>query len=129
MTINPKLIKDMIKKYTKGFYAVVASLSMLFAAGCGDSPESVAEEYMDALLSGDLAAANAVSTESAQKINGFAIAMIQEQKQKGKNIPEEPVVDKVEVNGDSAKVTFEGSKDALDLVKVDGEWKVDVKKR
>lgn len=119
----------MIKKYTKGFCAVVASLSMLLVAGCGDSPESVAEEYMDALLSGNLAAANAVSTENTQKINGFAIAMVQEQKKKGKDVPANPEIDKVEVDGDRAKVTFKGSEGPLELTKVDGEWKVDVKKR
>lgn len=119
----------MIKKYTKGLCAVVAFLSMFLVVGCGDSPGSVAEEYMDALLCGNLAAANAVSTEGTQKINGFAIAMVQEQKKKGKNISGNPTVDKVEVNGDRAKVTFKDSEGSLELAKVDGEWKVDVKKR
>ncbi len=121
----------MLKKHIKKFSAIIASLSVLFVAGCGDSPEDVAQKYIDALVKGDLAAMNEVSTAKTAQLNGFLIAAMEndpKKEQKKKELEAElSNISKVEINGDSADVYF-GDGKPITLKKVDGEWKVDVKK-
>lgn len=112
--------------------ALVASLGLLLASGCGgnpSSPEDVAASYADALLNGDLKKANKLSTARTESANAFLITMISQQKEQ--NPDEVKAVGKVKetvVDGDKATVYFEDGTSSVTLVKVDGDWKVDMKK-
>lgn len=117
-------------KHKKTLLALVASLGFLFAAGCGgNAPEDVAKDYLDALVAGDVKKANSLSTERTAAANGLLISMIEQQKKQNPDaVKEIGKVKEVKIDGDKAKVYFEGDGNALDLVKVDGEWKADVRK-
>lgn len=108
-------------KLKKLFLALVASLALL-ASGCGGSPESVAEKYLQALIDGNAEAANKLCTARTAPLTPFLIAAIQNQGDSVKDVRD------VKVDGDKAKVYFEGSDDPLELVRVDGDWKVDIQK-
>lgn len=121
--------------YLKKLSLVAASLAMLLLAGCGDSrgdsPENVAQKYMDALAAGDLDAMNKVSTAQTAKLNGFLVAAVSNDPKKDEKlakIKDGIKFTKTEIDGDNAKVYAEDDKNPMTLKKVDGEWKVDVKK-
>lgn len=117
-------------KIKKISLSIIASLGLILAAGCGESasPEDVAQGYMEALVAGDLTKANKLSSEKTATMNGLFISLIAQEKEqnpeKFKNLDK---VERVEIDGDKARVYF-GENGAVDLVKVDGEWKVDIRK-
>lgn len=119
-------------KYKKTFLALIASLGLLFAAGCGGNPttpEDVAKCYVEALLDGDVKKADKLSTERTAKVNGMFSSMIKQQKEQNPDqFKDAGKIKSVDVDGDKATVYFEGDNGSLTLVKVDGAWKVDVKK-
>lgn len=110
-------------KFKKLALALVASLS-LFAAGCGsDSPEDVADAYLEAIIDGDTETALSLSTERTAMVTAILVASAQESDE----ALCVPSVKEVVEKGDKATVKYETGAN-IDLVKVNGEWKVDVNK-
>lgn len=109
---------------------VGAGAVALALTGCG-GPEGAAEDaarqWLDALNEGNTTAAVEMSTETTQALIQMAGAMGQSMG------PGEYDITDVEMTGDNtARVTVDVEKEEndtmLDLVRVDGEWKVGFKK-
>jgi len=104
--------------------ATTVMLASLVSVGCGtNSPSSVAKQFFVVIEKGDVGSYNKVMTpETAQTMAIYGEKFKQSFVVKGgiKSMKET-------INGDKAivEVTFkDGSKGNLDLVKVDGKWKV-----
>lgn len=128
-------------KFVKIFtLTIAAAFAVFFSTACNDSPGDVVCKWSSAIADGDLEAANECSTASTQTLNSFMIAMFQEAKKENKEDFEKKMdsmknieIIREEIDGDTAKVWTkdpEGkeSDKPITLVKVDGNWKVDVKK-
>lgn len=119
---------------------IAAAFAVFFSTACKDSPGDVVCKWSSAIADGDLETANECSTAKTQMLNGFIIAMLQEAKEENKEDFEKKMdamknaeVIREEIDGDTAKVWIkkpegEESDEPITLVKVDGDWKVDVKK-
>jgi hypothetical protein len=103
---------------------------LVLLAGCnsaGKSPSNAARQFYDAAAKGDMKALAKYATPgTVQLLTPFAEKVKEGLKENGKitNVTEE-------IDGDTAEVTitFEnGDEEELDLVKVDGAWKVTVNK-
>ncbi len=109
---------------------LMAVAGMLFLAGCSDSPKDVVGKWAEAITEGDLDTANEYSTSNVHVLNAIMVSAVKDKKEGGEKFAAN--MEKLdnateEINGDTAKVTFEDG-EAIDLKKVDGDWKVDVKK-
>jgi hypothetical protein len=115
--------------YFAGFigFILIIGLTVFGCAKGGGSPSSVSKQFYTALEKGDTKAVNELMTpESAEMMAMFM------EKAKG-TIASKGGVTKTEetINGDTAvvKTTFkDGSTEELNLVKVDGKWKIIMKK-
>lgn len=119
---------------------IAAAFAVFFSTACKDSPGDVVCKWSSAIADGDLETANECSTAKTQMLNGFMIAMLQDAKKENKEDFEKKMdamknaeVIREEIDGDTAKVWIkktegEESDEPITLVKVDGDWKVDVKK-
>ncbi|MBR4885437.1 MAG: DUF4878 domain-containing protein [Lentisphaeria bacterium] len=121
------------KKLKKLILAIAAVFCTVFVAGCSDSPTEVTEKWHKALLDGDVNKANEYSTSNVHFLNAMIVGMLKENEDKEKakemrrNMENTKFI-KEEIDGDNAKVWQEGQKEPVTLKKVDGDWKVDVKK-
>lgn len=112
----------------KKLFLMLAASAALLVSGCGgDSPESVADGYLQALLDGDVNKATALSTARSAPTTAFLSAMAQEQKNKHPDQVKKPTFKSVTVDGDKAVVYYEDN-GRIDLVRENGDWKVDIKK-
>jgi len=109
--------------------ATTVILAALVSVGCGtSSPTMVAKQFFVVIEKGDVDSYNKVMTpETTQTVIMLGEKMKQSLKVKGgiTNMTES-------IDGDKAtvEVTFkDGSKEKLDLVKVDGKWKVSTGKK
>lgn len=112
-------------------YVFLLALSLFAISGCGQSPEAGAEkaarQWLDALNANNLTEAQALSTEPTAALIQMATTMGQSMavgKYKIKNV--------TATSDTSAVVTVDSAKEAedmqLNLVRVDGDWKVGVQK-
>ena len=127
-------------KMLKLMTMTVCTCAMFIIAGCGgSSPDAVALDFMKTLQAGkaDEAYLKANCTEDTAKLFGVVMAMGKDELKKeldGVTFS----VKETKIDGDSAVVTLvaEGKKDKkgakedskLTLKKVDGKWKINVKK-
>lgn len=127
-------------KMIKLIVMTVCTCAMFLIAGCGGpSPDAVALDFMKTLQAGkaDEAYLKETCTEDTAKLFGLAMAMGKDELKKeleGVTFS----VKETKIDGDTAVVTLvaEGKKgkkggkddDKLTLKKVDGKWKIDVKK-
>ena len=111
----------------------VAIAGLLVLAGCSDSPKEVTKKWHKAILAGDLNAANKLSTSQTAVLNAIIVEMAKDKnndtvkKNLEKNLKNINSA-KEKITGDTAEVSIEGDNKPMQLKKVDGEWKVDVKK-
>jgi hypothetical protein len=113
-------------------------LVFLFAfmlASCGgssDNPQDVAKEFMTALADQDYDTAKDLGTENTVMMIGMIESMASMAPEGEGEEMGELVWGETEIDGDNAVCYYtEEGKDAqqqVDLVKVDGDWKVDMKK-
>ena len=113
-------------------------LVFLFAfmiASCGgssDNPQDVAKEFMTALADKNYDKAKDLGTENTVMMIGMIESMASMAPEGEEEEMGELVWGETEVDGDNATCFYkEEGKDAqqqVDLVKVDGDWKVDMKK-
>jgi len=121
-----------MNKFFKGILIAVIAASLVFGmascGGGGGSPTAVAKGFMAALEKGntDKALEKYATKETAELIAAFGEKATTTVADYGK------ITGATEkINGDTAKVTltFENGKTSdLDLVKVDGKWKVTISK-
>lgn len=106
-------------------------LAFLMACGGGDSPKAVSENFLKALNRMDYETAKKYGTEDTGKLldmmSGFAKMMPDSAKEeKNFEIKDE------KIDGDKATVTYsqtgDESEQVLNLVKLDGKWKVAMSK-
>jgi hypothetical protein len=112
----------MIQKLFRFFAVVVLTLSL---AACGDSPSSVASEFMNELAKGNVTKAKEHCTPQTATIVDMMVSMNQLPKGKFTVVKEEKVSD------NQAKVILKnenGKDEKVDLVKLDGKWKVAINK-
>lgn len=113
--------------------ALFALVALLFAScGAGNSPAGVAENFLTAIKNLDFEKAATFATDEAKPLldmmKGFMTNLTDEQKaeaEKQKTLPLK--IGKVEETGDTAKVYYtigDQEEQFVDLVKVEGNWKV-----
>lgn len=120
-------------------YTLLIAIALLALAACGAKSEKQARAFFDAIESHDFAAAKSHTTEQGQQLlemlESFAESMSEEQRAE-MNRTRYKILKSVEEK-DSAIVTFEKwetdtpdekSTHELKMVKVDGNWKVDLAK-
>jgi putative sterol carrier protein len=111
---------------------LVAVAGLFILAGCTESPKDVATEWAAAIAIGDVETANEYSTENTHVLNALVIASLEDDIEKQAEFLEgaaelEDGEVKISDDGNTAVIYVDG-KPAVNLTKVDGEWKVDVKK-
>lgn len=108
---------------------VVASLiALLLLAGCGQSPKKTTQLFAENLAKGNISEAKKYTTDQGAKILDMASSM--------GAIKEKPnfkfVFVEQWVEDNEATVDFRDGKngklESVDLMKIDGKWKVDVDK-
>ncbi|NPA44607.1 MAG: DUF4878 domain-containing protein [Chlorobi bacterium] len=109
-----------------------------FTFSCGgssDDPKAVAEDFLKAVAEQDYTKAKELGTETTGQllsmIEGMASMIPEDQVKADKEDIKSLKMGDVEINGDNAVVYFSTNKkdgDKIDLKKVDGKWKVDMKK-
>ena len=111
----------------------MAALAVLCFTGCSKGPDDVAIKFNEALAEMNIEKASKYANEDTQKLLKMFEKMADaEAKEKAKNATFKAVETKID--GDKATVKIECTKDGktetkdVDLVKVDGEWKVAMKK-
>ncbi len=119
-------------KKSRWINSLVAAFAIVFFVGCSKSPSDTVEAWHEALCNQKVDEANKYSTTRVQALNGIIAAGIKENgnNKDVKDFKSWEVV-KEEINGNKAVVTIKyntGKTDTIDLVKEDGEWKVDVQK-
>lgn len=109
-------------------------VALVFASvGCGDknTPESVAENFLNAIDAKDFEKAKTYSTDGTHKmldmIKGFADQMPADAKK-----PEPKKVSACKIEGEKGTCTYccdeQGGSSELAMVQVNGEWKADMSK-
>ena len=112
-------------------YFLLLILSLFMVACSGNSPKSVASDFLTALNKGDIDEAkkycDASTADLLDLVGRLAKNKIKEEAKGGKF-----TINKVEEDGDVAKVYYtmdqEEKEKSLDLKKIDGKWKVTIKK-
>lgn len=131
-------------KLIKSLAVILLALSMTTACKSGGAnPEATAEKFIKAVQGFDFEEAKKYSSkESAAMIDmmkGFMAAApaeeLEKQKAEAKNTKIEVISSNVAEDGNTATVTLKATtpdgnskEDKIDLVKEDGEWKVNFKK-
>lgn len=97
----------------------------LTLAACGGGPESTAEAWLDALNSGDLSQALELSTDPTKALLNIGSSMGEDLA-----VGDYEIVSVKEISGTRAEVVIlaDIGETTLDLVKIDGEWKVGFQK-
>ena len=117
--------------------AMFVAAAAICLAGCGaKTPEAVAEKFYGALCDANVDKAGEYCTEAAKGALTMAkgMGMFEQDEFKSKVKGAKVKAKDAKIDGDKAKVTIEVTKDGetetedVDLVKVDGAWKVDMKK-
>ena len=105
----------------------------IFSKFGGMSPKEVAVKWYKAVSEGDVKTANKYSTENTHAFNALIAAALESEKKSDKDKDDiNETIDKLKsaeekIDGDTATLVVDG-KEGLTLKKVDGEWKVDMKK-
>ena len=115
--------------------ALMAVAGLFILSGCADSPKDVTKKWMKALINKDVKTANEYSTSRVHTLNALAISALSD-KDSGEKVTKEfqesmDRLDKAEVKieGDTAQIYMKSDEETpMTLKKVDGKWKVDVKK-
>ncbi len=121
-----------MKKLMSIGFVLLFSFFMVSCGGSSDNPQDVAIEFMDALGDQDYDKAKDLGTENTIMMIGMIESMAS-MAPEGEDSEEmgEITWGETEIDGDNA-ICFYSTEDKadqqVDLVKVDGDWKVDMKK-
>jgi ABC-type glycerol-3-phosphate transport system substrate-binding protein len=110
-------------------FGLILAVVLASCGGGGGSPSAVTKNFITAIIKGDVKGIQANSTE---EVASLLTAFIGEDKIEAQleEIGKFTVKDET-IDGDTAKVTVvyeSGEEETIDLVKVDGKWKVTIKK-
>lgn len=108
----------------KQLFLLVAVFSVfLFTACSSGSPTSVAKNFTEAIAKGKYDEAKKYCTEPTGKLLDMAAAL-----GGGAEIKPDFKFESIreEIDGETAKVFVKKGEDAIDLVKIDGAWKVNM---
>lgn len=121
-----------MKKLMSIGFVLLFSFFMVSCGGSSDNPQDVAAEFMTALADQDYDKAKDLGTENTVMMIGMIESMAsmapegEESEEMG-----EITWGETEIDGDNATCFYSTPDKAdqqVDLVKVDGDWKVDMKK-
>ena len=121
-----------MKKLMSIGFVLLFSFFMVSCGGSSDNPQDVAKGFMDALGDQDYDKAKDLGTENTIMMIGMIESMAS-MAPEGEDSEEmgEITWGETEIDGDNA-ICFYSTEDKadqqVDLVKVDGDWKVDMKK-
>ena len=121
-----------MKKLMSIGFVLLFSFFMVSCGGSSDNPQDVAIEFMDALGDQDYDKAKDLGTENTIMMIGMIESMAS-MAPEGEETDEmgEITWGETEIDGDNA-ICFYSTEDKadqqVDLVKVDGDWKVEMKK-
>jgi len=115
---------------------LVVLLVALTVSSCGNSndPKAVAKDFLLALASQDFEKAKELGTERTSGMITLIESMAKMAKENGQKLDEtklpEVEIGECEIDGDKAVCyyTSEGKEEKINLVKVEGKWKVDMSK-
>lgn len=121
-----------MKKLMSIGFVLLFSFFMVSCGGSSDNPQDVAIEFMDALADQDYDTAKDLGTENTIMMIGMIESMAS-MAPEGEETEEmgEITWGETEIDGDNAICFYSTADKAdqqVDLVKVDGDWKVDMKK-
>ena len=125
----------MKKLLSIGLVLVFSAFMFSCGGGSGDNPADVAKDFLVALAEQDYDAAKDLGTEETVQlismIEGMAAMIPMEEVEADKENIKSIKMGEVEIDGDNAVVyygTDKKSDEKIDLQKVDGKWKVAMKK-
>jgi hypothetical protein len=135
---TPHALAAAMRWRRSAFALAGAGVLALTLAACGGpeaGAQNAAEQWMDALNDGNLDKAKALSTDSTRALleMGSAVGSAMGEGAAGQSMgPGKYEITQVEMTGENtARVsvkTQKGESNTLDLVRVDGDWKVGVNK-
>ena len=112
---------------------MIGMLAVAFClVGCSKGPDKVAVNFMESIRDGKFEKAVEYAAKDSKPLIAFISQMPKDKRDELAGVEFNAVDTKID--GDTAKVKLEGSKDGktktneVDLVKEDGEWKVQMKK-
>jgi len=124
-----------MKKFFPYLFALLLAFTSLSSCSSGNDPKEVAQDFMEALAKQDFDKARELGTEQTKAFISLAEAFIkmmpEEEKKKSAADVSSLKWGETEIKGDQAIVHYtdpEGKPNAIELRKVDGKWKVDMKK-
>ena len=117
----------------KIFFMLAVLTGMFILTGCSDSPKDSAMKFFKAMEAGDFETAKQYCTTEMPSHAESMYKKLPEdakadfKKEMGKAVKRLENVEKVEIDGDTAKIYVKDEKEPLPMKKVDGKWKVDLK--
>ena len=114
---------------------LLLAVSFMTSCGGGNNPESVAEDFLVALGTQDYEKARELGTERTAQLVSLVQGMADMAKKDGEDVDVDNMPDieftNTEIDGDKATCFYtsaDGEEKKINLLKVDGEWKVDMTK-
>ena len=124
-----------MKKLMSIGFVLLFSFFMISCDGGSDNPQDVAKEFLTALADQDYDKAKELGTENTAMMIGMIESMAsmapEGEADAGMGEMDDITWGETEIDGDKAVCRYASPDQAdqkLDLVKVDGKWKVDMKK-
>ena len=114
------------------FNRVIAFVILAFVIGCsGNSPKSVADNFLKAMNKMDFEGAKKYGTEDTGKMLDMLSGFMKMMPDSSKKETHSQIISEA-IDGDKATVTYKDEKNegeqVLNLVKIDNQWKVSMNK-
>jgi hypothetical protein len=120
-----------IKTMKMSLLAVAVAVIAACGGGSND-PKAVAQHFLDALQKQDYAEAKKHATKESEEMLNTLESLAEMGGDAAKTEPKKVTISEVKEDGDNATATYtvegEDGSQTLDLVKVDGDWKVEFAK-
>lgn len=131
-------MKTNIKSIASKAFLILGFLSFSFFVSCSNdsNPEAVAEKFLNHINNGEFAEAKEYCDEPTAQLIGMMESVMGGKKDEMKNLNAKAEIISSEVNEDKATVKYKTTstkepnavEQSLQLVKVDGKWKVSIDK-
>lgn len=138
ININNQFMKTNFKNIANKTFMLIAFVSFGFLASCSNdsNPEAVAEKFLNHVNKGEFKEAKEYCDEQTAQLIGMMESMVAGKKEEMKNADAKVEIISSEVKEDKATVKYKISnpkepataEQTLQLVKVDGKWKVTIDK-
>lgn len=115
------------------FFLLACCVFLLSACG-KDTPEKATMEWMDSIAAGDFQRATELSSPTAAPLIGFmemaAMSMSAAEREEAFAQFSGPEHVSTRIDGDRAEVVMrvDGVEDSIDMIRIDGQWLVDINK-